>query len=79
MFGFTSSYAFCFTKRLTQIFVDCSRFNKGEINEVRIEYRNKSRTDRTKTKLNEITLITFEAIVLKLIYNTLAADLHQVT
>ena len=28
----------CITKWLTQIFVDCNRFNKGEINEVRIEW-----------------------------------------
>ena len=49
---------FVLTKWLTQIFVDCSRFNKGEINKVRIEYRNKRRTDKTKTKLNETTLIT---------------------
>ena len=26
------------TKWLTQIFVDCNRLNKGEINEVRIEW-----------------------------------------
>ena len=32
---------FVLTEWLTQIFVDCSRFNKGEINEVRTEYRNK--------------------------------------
>ena len=49
---------FVLTKWLAQIFVDCSRFNKGEINEVCIEYRNKRRTDRMKTKLNETTLIT---------------------
>ena len=49
---------FVLTKWLTQIFVDFSRFNKGEINEVRIEYRNIRRTDKTKTKLNETTLIT---------------------
>ena len=37
------------TKWLTQIFVDCSRLKKGEINEVRIEYRNKSiHTNKTK-------------------------------
>ena len=28
---------FALTKWLTQIFVDCNRLNKGEINEVRIE------------------------------------------
>ena len=28
---------FVATKWLTQIFVDCSRFNKGEVTEVRIE------------------------------------------
>ena len=40
---------FVSTKWLTQIFVDCSRFNKGEISEARIEYRNKSiHTSRTK-------------------------------
>ena len=49
---------FVLIKWLTQIFVDWSRFNKGEINEVRIEYRNKRRTDNTKTKFNETTLIT---------------------
>ena len=30
--------AFVLTKWLTQISVDCNRFNKGEINEVRIEW-----------------------------------------
>ena len=30
------------TKWLTQIFVDCNRFNKGKINEVRIEWTLKS-------------------------------------
>ena len=49
---------FVLTEWLTQIFVDCGRFNKGEINEARIEYRNKRCTDKTKTKLNETTLIT---------------------
>ena len=49
---------FVFTKWLTQIFIDWSRFNKGGINEVRIEYRNKRRAENTKTKLNETTLIT---------------------
>ena len=29
---------FALTKWLTQIFVNCNRFNKGEINEVRIEW-----------------------------------------
>ena len=34
----TYSYSFCSNyKWLTQIFVDCNRFNKGEINEVLIE------------------------------------------
>ena len=28
---------FALSKWLTQIFVDCNRFDKGEINEVRIE------------------------------------------
>ena len=46
----------------TQIFVDCNRFNKGKIYEVRIgplkEYRNKRRTDKTGTKLTGTTLIT---------------------
>ena len=49
---------FVLTKWLTQIFVDCSRFNKGEINEVHIEYMNKRHTDKMKTKLNETTLMT---------------------
>ena len=49
---------FVLTKWLTQIFVDCSRFNKSEINEVPIEYRNKRHTDKTKTELNETTLTT---------------------
>ena len=49
---------FVLTKWLTQIYVDCSRLNKGEINEVRIGYKNKRRTNKTKTKLNETTLIT---------------------
>ena len=53
---------FVLTKWLTQILVDCKRFNKGEIIEVRIEwtlkrYRNKRRRYKTKTKLNETTLI----------------------
>ena len=45
---------------LTQIFVDCNRFDKGEINEVGIEreYINKRHTDETKTKLTETFLIT---------------------
>ena len=46
---------------MNQIFVDCNRFNKDEVNEVRIEwtikeYRNK--TDKTRTKLTETTLTT---------------------
>ena len=50
-------------KSLTQNFVDWNRFNKGKINEVPIEwtlkeYRNKNRTDKTRTKLTETTLIT---------------------
>ena len=50
---------FVLTKWLTQIFVDCNRFNKGLINDVRIEwtlkeYRNKRRTDKTRTKLAEL-------------------------
>ena len=49
---------FVLTKLLPQIFVDCSRFNKGKIIEVCIEYRNKRRTDKMNTKLNETTLIT---------------------
>ena len=45
---------FALTKWLTQIFVDCNRFNKGEVNEVRTEwplkaYRNKRRGDETRT------------------------------
>ena len=36
MSGFTYYYAFC-SKWLTQIFVVCNIFNKGEINEVRIK------------------------------------------
>ena len=48
---------------MSEIFVDCNRFDKGEINEVRIEwthneYINKKRTDETKTKLTETFLIT---------------------
>ena len=34
MFGFTHSYAFALIKWLIQIFVDCNRLNKGEINKV---------------------------------------------
>ena len=30
--------AFVLPKWLTQIFVDCNRFNKGEIDQVRIEW-----------------------------------------
>ena len=53
---------FAQTKWFTHIFVDCNRFNKGEINEVRIEWtlkqcRNKRRMDKTRTKLTETTLI----------------------
>ena len=33
---------FALIKWLTKIFVDCSRFNKGEINEIRIEWTLKS-------------------------------------
>ena len=48
---------------MNQIFVDCNKFNKSEIDDVRIEwtlkeYRNKWRTDKTRTKLTETTLIT---------------------
>ena len=51
------------TKRLTQVFVYCNRSDKREINEVRLngslkEHRNKSRSDKARTKLTEITLIT---------------------
>ena len=53
---------FALIKWLTRIFVDCNRFNKGEINEVRIGWtlknRNKRRTDKTRTKLTETTLKT---------------------
>ena len=40
-------------EQMNQIFLDCNRFNKGEINEVRIEwtiteYRNKTRTKLTQ-------------------------------
>ena len=37
MFGFIYSYAIC-SKWFTQIFVDCNRFNKSEIEEVLIEW-----------------------------------------
>ena len=37
MSGFAYSYAFC-SKSLNQIFVDCNRFDKGEINEVFIDW-----------------------------------------
>ena len=48
---------------LTQIFVDCNRSDKGEINEVCIEwtlreYINKRGTDETKTKLIKTFPIT---------------------
>ena len=57
MFGFTYFYAFC-SKWLTQVY-DCNSLSKDEINQVRIEWtNNKRRTDKTKTKLNETTLIT---------------------
>ena len=47
---------FALTMWLTQDFVDCNKFNKGEIDEVRIEWhlkecRNKRRTDKIRTKL----------------------------
>ena len=38
---------------MNQIFVDCNRFNKGEINEVLLNKRN---TDKTRTKVTETTL-----------------------
>ena len=34
MYGFTYPYAFARTKWFTKIFVDCNRFNKGELNKV---------------------------------------------
>ena len=37
-----SRILFALTMWLTQIFVDCNRFNKGEINEVGIEWTLKS-------------------------------------
>ena len=63
MFGLTYSKTFALSKWLTQIFVDCNRFDKGEINEVRTEWTlrqhiNKRRTDETKTRLTETFLIT---------------------
>ena len=49
-------------KWLTQIFVDCNRFNKGESNEVLNgplkEYSNKRCKDETRTELTETTLMT---------------------
>ena len=54
MSGFTYSYAFALTEWLTQISVDCNKFNKGEINEVRTE--NKRRAVKMRTKLTETTL-----------------------
>ena len=58
---------FALTKWLTQIFLDCNRFNKGEITEVCIEqtlkeYSNKRRTDKTRTIVTEIALITLANI-----------------
>ena len=49
---------FALTKRLTQIFVDCKRFNKGKINQICTEwtlkkYTNKRHTDKMRTKLNK--------------------------
>ena len=46
MSGFTYSQAFTLTKWLTQIFVDYNRFDKGEINEVRIEWALIKRTQK---------------------------------
>ena len=50
---------FPLTKWLTQIFVDCNRFNKSEINEGGLlkEYRNKRRKDKTRNKLTDTSLI----------------------
>ena len=50
MSGFTYSYAFC-SKQLVQTFVDFNRFNKGEINDICIEYRNKRHTNKMRIKL----------------------------
>ena len=53
---------FALSKWLTQIFVDCNRFDKGEmryvLNGPLREYINKRHTDETKTKLTETFLIT---------------------
>ena len=53
---------FALIKWLTQIFVDCNRFNKGELNEILNEclkeYSNKRCKDETRTKLTETTLKT---------------------
>ena len=45
MSDFTYSYAFALTKWLTQIFVDFNRFNKGETNQVGIEWTLKRTTE----------------------------------
>ena len=53
---------FALTQCLTQIFVHCNRFNKGEINEVCTEwtfeeYRSKRHTHKTRNKLAEAPLL----------------------
>ena len=58
---------FALTKWFTQILVDCNRFNKVDINEVRIEWtlkivKNNRCTDKTKIKLTKTTLITLTSI-----------------
>ena len=64
MFGLTYSYTFCSIQMVDSTLADCNRFDKGEINEVRIEWTLKRiqeyrrRTDETKTKLTETFLIT---------------------
>ena len=47
---------FALSKWLTQIFLDCNIFSKGEINEVRIAWILKRM--KGETKLTETTLIT---------------------
>ena len=48
------------TMWLTQVFVDCNRFDKSKINEVHIEWTLKVYrcTDKTSTKSTDTTLIT---------------------
>ena len=50
MSDFTYSYPFC-SEWLTQTLIDCNRFNKSDINELRIE-QSKRRTDIERVRID---------------------------